>query len=234
MHMMSCQILVSLSVCIVCVSTQQLCSLCLSGPKVKRWKCPTPITAVTGAASPWSRPHPPTPAEMPTQSQELLSNPSLSPLILLDKVSTEHLNTLTHTHTRWEGTLLQQCNYRGEQLVCSVNICHFFSAESCTVVLDCGLSWPQACWWFFSVFVCRITFDPCKTDVSDQQLMRRHFPLIALVTVEMFVPVTFSEKLSQHHQLVSQHIPNYSTLKPQQWTWHDKYVELLSAPVSVK
>lgn len=86
--------------CMCCiVPTQQLCSFCLLGPKVMRWKCLTPITAITGAASQWSRPHPQTPVEMPTQSPELLSNPSLSPLILLDRVSSEHHNTHKQTYT---------------------------------------------------------------------------------------------------------------------------------------
>lgn len=90
----------------VCLYTEPS-SLCLSGPKVMRWERPTTITVIIGVASPWSRPHPLMPAEMPTLSLELLSNLSLSPLTLLDRVSTEHLNT--HTHS-------QQCSYRGEQV----------------------------------------------------------------------------------------------------------------------
>lgn len=109
------------SVCATCVSTQQSCSLCLPGPKVKRWECLTRITAVTGAASPWSQPRPPTPAEIPTQSLELLSNPSLSPLILLDKVST---STSAHRHTL-SGHPITQCNCRAEQLLRGLWICGF-------------------------------------------------------------------------------------------------------------
>lgn len=123
----------SLQMCCI-VSTQQLSSFCPLGPKVMRWKCLTRITAITGAASQWSRPRPQTPAEMPTQSPELLSNPSLSPLILLDRVSSEHHST--HNQTCCSGFPLQQCNNRWEQLVRSAA---WMSFLCCKV-----LRWPQA------------------------------------------------------------------------------------------
>ena len=129
------QILLLTCFCFVYVSTQKPCSLCLSGPKVMRWGCLTLITVVTGAASPWSRPHPWTPAEMPTPSPELLSNPSLSPLILWDRVSTEHPNTQTHTHTHTKGIPTQKCNCRGTAgEISSVDICHFSAKKECAVV----------------------------------------------------------------------------------------------------
>lgn len=104
----------------------QSCLLCLPGPKVmrgERW-IPTAAAAASGVASPWSPPHPPTPAKMPAQSPELLSNPSLSPLIPLDRVSAEHLDTRKHKRRR--GVPSHQCNCRGEQLMsrCSRRCSH--------------------------------------------------------------------------------------------------------------
>lgn len=89
--------------CAACVCTQQPYWLCLSGPKVVRHGCPT------GAA--WSQPRPQMPAEMLVRSLQQLSNPSLSPSILLDRVSSEHLR-----HTPIHHQLRQQRGCRGQLL----------------------------------------------------------------------------------------------------------------------
>lgn len=76
------------------------CRLCPPGLQETRRECLTLTVAVTGAASPWSPPRPRMPVEMPTQKPELPSNPSLSPLILWARVSSEHLYNNTHWH-KW-------------------------------------------------------------------------------------------------------------------------------------
>lgn len=106
--------------CVACVCTQQPYSLCPSGPKVMRCRCPT------GAAG--SQPRPQTPAGMLTQSLQLLSNPSLSPLILLDRVSAEHLN-----NTPIQRQPGQRPNCRGQLLPVSISAVSLLSWADPTV-----------------------------------------------------------------------------------------------------
>lgn len=112
--------------CAACVCTQQPYWLCLSGPKVVRHGCQT------GAA--WSQPRPQMPAEMLVRSLQQLSNPSLSPSILLDRVSSEHLR-----HTPIHHQPRQQHGCSGQLSPCR-NVCRVsavLSPPHCEEHTDC-------------------------------------------------------------------------------------------------
>lgn len=177
------------------------CRLCPPGLQETRRECLTLTVAVTGAASPWSPPRPRMPVEMPTQKPELPSNPSLSPLILWARVSSEHLHNNTHWHKR---SPRRDVLVLGLSFICVVNIIYNYNNYHYTGQFN------QTC-FLLKNWVNKL---PKLTMSLTLEYLRRYFSCDVKWTLKLlgFFPngsllnLDHSKLNSPYFQIVSQHL----------------------------